>query len=150
MTGGSTCRYGLGVAGRKSEAVKAAQARLRQRVEGQLLVVEAFVRADEQVEAAQDRLKAVLAENEARVTAAEGDIGQAKRARAEMLAGLAAMVNDEDEAAVLVEVSVAEVRAAKRAVPVERAREAAAQASRRPTSPAANGARKPAAPAKTK
>jgi len=123
---------------------------LRQRVEGQLLVIEAFVRADEQVEAAQHRLKAVVAENEPRVTAAEGDIGKAKRARAEMLAGLAAIVNDDDEAAVLVEVPVAEVRAAKRAVPVERARQAAAKASRRPSAAAANGARKPAAPAKGK
>ena len=122
---------------------------MRQRVEGQLLVVEAFVRTDEQVEAAQDRLKAVIAENEARVTAAEGDIGHAKRARAEMLAGLAAIVNDDNETAVLVEVPVAEVRAAKRAVPVKQAREVAGQASRRPSAAAANGATKPAAPANT-
>jgi len=128
------------MAGRKSEAVKAAQARLRQRVEGQLLVVEAFVRADKQVQAARDRLKAVLAENEARVAAAEGAIGQAKRGRAEMLAGLAAMVNDDDEAAALVEVPLAEVRAAKRAVPAERARDVAAEASRRPSATAARGA----------
>ncbi len=150
MTDGSAVDTVWAMAGRKSEAVKAAQARLRQRVEGQLLVVEAFVRADGQVEAAQDRLKAVVAENEARVAAAEGDIGRAKRGRAEMLAGLAAIVNDEDEAAVLVEVPVAEVRAAKRAVPVERAREVAAKASRRPSGAAANGVRKPAAPAKAK
>jgi len=122
---------------------------LRQRVEGQLLVVEAFVRTDEQIEAAQDRLRAVVAENQARVAAAEGDIGQAKRRRAEMLAGLAAMVNDDDEAAALVEVSVAEVRAAKRAVPADRARDVAAMASRRP-GPAAKPATKPAVPAKAK
>jgi len=138
------------MAGRKSEAIKAAQARLRQRVEGQLLVVEAFVRADKQVQAAQDRLKAVVAENQARVEAAEEQIGQTKRGRAEMLAGLAAMVNDDDEAAALVEVGVAEVRAAKRAVPAERARETAAKASRRPLATASRGARKPAAPAKGK
>jgi hypothetical protein len=121
---------------------------VRQRVAGQLFVVEAFVRADEQVQAAQDRLKAVLVENKARVAAAEGDIGQAKRGRAEMLAGLAAIVNDDDETAALVEVSVAEVRAAKRAVPAERAREVAARAARRPAAAAANGAAKPAAKAK--
>lgn len=124
--------------------------RLRHRVEGQLLVIEAFVRADGQVDAAQDRLKAVVAENEARVKAAEEQIGEAKRGRAELLAGLAAVVNDEDEAAALVEVSVAEVRAAKRAVPAARAREAAARASRRPAGAAANGTRKPATPAQAK
>jgi len=138
------------VAGRKSEAIKAAQARLRQRVEGQLLVVEAFVGADEQVQAARDRLKAVVAENQTRVEVAEEQIGQAKRGRAEMLAGLAAIVNDDDEAAALVEVSVAEVRAAKRAVPVERARDVAARAARRPVAAAANRATKPVARAKGK
>ena len=100
------------------------------------------VRADEQVVAAQERLKTLVAENEARVAAPEGDIGQAKRGRAEMLAGLAAIVNDDDEAAVLVEVPVAEVRAAKRAVPVERARQVAAKASRRPSSAAAGSRRR--------
>jgi len=106
--------------------------------------VEAFVRADEQVGAAQDRLKTVLAENQAKVATAEEAIDQRKRERAEALAGLAVVVNDDEETAGLASVTVAEVRAARRAVPAARAREVATGAS------ASNRSKKPAKPAMAK
>jgi len=119
------------VSGKKSDAVLAAQAKLRQRVDRQLLVVEAYIRANQQVDAAQARLKAVEEENQARVAAAENEIGARKRERAETLAGLAVVVNDDAETAGLVELTVAEVRSARRSVSADRAREVAAKAARR-------------------
>lgn len=130
-----------GAAGRKSDAVLAAQARLRQRVEGQILAWRRSSGADEQVGAAQDRLQSVLAENQVKVATAEEAIVSRKRERAEALAGLAMVVNDEQETAGLAGVIVGEVRAARRAVPAARAREVAAQGS------ASNRSKKPAKPA---
>ena len=135
--------------GKKSDAVLAAQARLRQRVDRQLLVFEAFIRANQQVEAAQARLKAIVEENHARTAAAEEAIGARKRERAETLAGLAVVVNDDDETAGLVDVTVAEVRSARRSVSADRAREVAARAARRSAAPG-NGAKRPANPAQGK
>ncbi len=135
--------------GKKSDAVLAAQAKLRQRVDRQLLVVEAFIRANQQVDAAQARLKAIEEENQARTAAAEEAIGARKRERAETLAGLAVVVNDDDETAGLVDVTVAEVRSARRSVSADRAREVAARAARRTAAPG-NGSKRPANPARGK
>ena len=144
------------MAGKRSDAVQAARERLRRSLEGQLRIVQAFVGAEEDLVAAQERRKAVEAENEARISAvqaenqtrvaeAEESIRARKAARAEALAGLAVVVNDDEETAALADVSVGDVRAARRAVPAGRAREVAAKAGR-PTTAAAsrNGARKPA------
>ena len=144
------------MAGKRSDAVQAAHERLRERLEGQLRIVESFVRAEEQLGAAQTRrgaveeenqarLEAVQAENRARVAVADEAIRARKAERAETLAGLAVVVNNDEETATLVSVSPAEVRAARRAVPVERAREVAATAGKRSAAaPSTNGARKPA------
>ena len=60
-------RYRGAMAGKRSDAVQAAHDRLRQRLEGQLRIVQAFVRADEQLTAAQEARKTVEAENQARL-----------------------------------------------------------------------------------
>lgn len=144
------------MAGKRSDAVQAARERLRKSLEGQLRIVQAFVRAQEDLVGAQERRRAVEAENEARIRAvqaenqarvaeAEEAIRARKAARAEALAGLAAVVNDDEETAALADVTVGDVRAARRAVPVGRAREVAAKAGRSPTgSTSTNRARKPA------
>jgi len=147
------------MAGKRSDAIQAAHERLRERLEGQLRIVESFVRAQEQLTGAQKRrraveeenqarLEALQAENRARVSDADEAIRARKAGRAEALAGLAVVVNNDDETATLVNVSPAEVRAARRAVPVERAREVAARAGKRESAaPSTNGARKrPTAP----
>ena len=144
------------MAGKRSDAVQAARERLRRSLEGQLRIVQAVVRAEEDLVGAQERRKAVEAENEARISAvqaenqarvAEADevIRARKAARAEALAGLAVVVNDDEETAALADVPVGDVRAARRAVPVGRAREVAATAGRPgAAAPASsNGARKP-------
>jgi len=64
-----------------------------------------------------------------------------KTERAETLAGLAVVVNDDDETAALVNVSPGDVRAARRSVPAKRARDVAAKAGRR--QPSTNRAAKP-------
>jgi len=135
--------------GKKSDAVLAAQAKLRQRVDRQLLVVEAFIRANQQVDAAQARLKAIEDENQARTAAAQEAIAARKRERAETLAGLAVVVNDDDETAGLVDVTVAEVRSARRAVSADRAREVATKAARRSAAPG-NGSKRRPSPAQGK
>ncbi len=140
------------MAGRRSDAVQAAHDRLRQRLEGQLRIVQAFVRAEAQLTAAQDARKAVeaenqakldalAAENQARVAQADETIRSRKTERAETLAGLAVVVNDDDETAALVNVSPGDVRAARRSVPAKRARDVAAKAGRR--QPSTNRAGKP-------
>ena len=140
------------MAGRRSDAVQAAHNRLRQRLEGQLRIVQAFVRAEEQLTAAQEarkaveaenqaRLEALAAENQARVAQADEAIRSRKTERAETLAGLAVVVNDDDETAALVSVSPGDVRAARRSVPAKRARDVAAKAGRR--QPSTNRAGKP-------
>jgi len=133
------------MAGKKSDAVLAAQAKLWQRVDRQLLVVEAFIRANQQVDAAHARLKTIEEENQARAAEAEEAIGARKRERAETLAGLAMVVNDDDETAGLVDVTVAEVRSARRSVSADRAREVAARAARQSAAPG-NGTKRPANP----
>ena len=146
------------MAGRRSDAVQAAHDRLRQRLEGQLRIVQAFVRAEEQLTAAQDarktleaenqaRMQALAAENQARVAKADEAIRTRKTERAETLAGLAVVVNDDDETAALASVSPGEVRAARRSVPAKRARDIAAKTARRQAS--TNRAGKPT-PAGTK
>lgn len=156
MKGGCRCRYRGSVAGKRSSAVQAAHQRLRHRLEDQLRLVQAFVRAEEQVAAARERRKAVEAENDARLRAVQAEnearVGEAdealrarKAARAEALAALAVVVNDEDETAALVDVSAGEVRAARRAVPAERAREVAAKAGRSVGLATATGSGKPEA-----
>ena len=140
------------MAGRRSDAVQAAHDRLRHRLEGQLRIVQAFVRAEQQLTAAQEarkaveadnqaRLQALVAENQARVAQADEAIRTRKAERAETLAGLAVVVNDDDETAALVSVSPGEVRAARRSVPAKRARDVAAKAGRR--QPSTNRAGKP-------
>jgi len=140
------------MAGRRSDAVQAAHDRLRHRLEGQLRIVQAFVRAEQQLTAAQEarkaveadnqaRLQALVAENQARVAQADEAIRTRKAERAETLAGLAVVVNDDDETAALVNVSPGDVRAARRSVPAKRARDVAAKAGRR--QPSTNRAGKP-------
>ena len=140
------------MAGRRSDAVQAAHNRLRQRLEGQLRIVQAFVLAEEQLTAAKEarktvegeneaRLQVLVAENQARVAQADETIRTRKTERAETLAGLAVVVNDDDETAALVNVSPGEVRAARRSVPAKRARDIAAKAARR--QPSTNRAGKP-------
>ena len=142
--------------GKRSDAFQAAQERLRQRLDGQLRIVQAFVKATEQLEVAERRVRTVQEENEARVKAlqeenlvrvrqAEEAVRTRKGERAEALAGLAAVVNDDDETASLVEVSPAEVRAARRSVPTARAREIVAQAARKAPAASSNGSRRPPA-----
>ena len=142
------------MAGKRSDAVQAARERLRRSLEGQLRVVQTFVRAEEDLVGAQERRKAVEAENEARIGAvqaenqarvakAEEAIRTRKAARAEALAGLAVVVNDDEETAALADVSVGDVRSARRAVPAGRAREVAAKAGRSAAGASSNGARKP-------
>ena len=149
------------MASKRTAAVRAAQTRLRERLEGQLRAVDAIGRADEQVEAArqhlvnvradnQTRLAALRQENNARVTTAEETIGLRRQARAEALAGLAVMVNDDTETASLAGVAVSEVRTARKTIPVERAREVATAAARPKAAAAANGTAKPAPPARPK
>lgn len=150
------------MAGRRSEAVQAAHDRLRLRVEGQLRIVQAFFRAEELLTAAQEqraavdaenqaRLEAVQAENRARVAEADEAVRSRKAERVEVLAGLAVVVNDDEESAALANVSPGDVRAARRAVPADRARQVAAKAGRsQPAGPSTNGARKPAAPTPAK
>jgi len=150
------------MAGRRSDAVQAAHERLRDRLEGQLRIVESFVGAEEQLGAAQKRrraveeenqarLEAVQAENRVRVADADEAIRARKAERAEALAGLAVVVNNDEETAALVNVSPGEVRAARRAVPVERAREVAARAGKAKRGAASsNGARKTATAPTTK
>ena len=145
------------MAGKRSGAVQAAHERLRSRLEGQMRIVESFVRAEEQLEAAQRRVRAVQEENEARAKAVQEEnlvrVRQAEEAvrarkgeRAEALAGLAVVVNDDDETASLVDVSPTEVRAARRAVPAARAREVAAQGARKAPAGSSNGSRRSPAP----
>ena len=149
------------MASKRTAAVRAAQTRLRERLEGQLRAVDAIGRADEQVQAAQERLAGVRAdndarlatlrrENEARVAAAEDTISLRRLARAEALAGLAVMINDDEETASLAGVAVSEVRTARKTIPVERAREVATAAARPKAAAAANGTAKPAPPAQPK
>ena len=131
--------------GKRSDAFQAAQERLRQRLDGQLRIVQAFVKATEQLEVAERRVRAVQEENLVRVRQAEEAVRTRKGERAEALAGLAAVVNDDDETASLVEVSPAEVRAARRSVPTARAREIVAQAARKAPAASSNGSRRPPA-----
>ncbi len=150
------------MAGKRSEAVQAAHDRLRHRLEGQLRIVQAFVRAEEQLTAAQEarraveaenqtRLQALMDENQARVADADESIRSRKTERAETLAALAVVVNDDDETAALVNLTPGDVRRARRSVPAEQARKAATQASRRqPAAPTPNPARNPPAPTAAK
>ena len=70
------------MAGRRSDAVQAAHDRLRQRLEGQLRIVQAFVRAEEQLTAAKEARKALEAENQARLDALAAE-NQARVAQAD-------------------------------------------------------------------
>jgi len=138
--------------GKRSDAIQAAHDRLRQRLEGQLRIVQAFVRAEQQLTAALDarktleaenqtRLQALAAENQTRVAKADETIRTRKTERAETLAGLAVIVNDDDETAALANVSPGDVRSARRSVPAQRARDVAAKTGRR--QPITNRAGKP-------
>jgi len=89
-------------------------------------------------------MKTVIAENQAKVVAAEEAIHERKHERAEALAGLAVVVNDDEETAGLAGVTLAEVRSARRAVPAARAREVATGAW------ASSRTKKPATPARAK
>ena len=114
--------------------MQAAQDRLRNRVTNQMAVVKAYVEAEQQLDSAERRLLQLVAENDAKVAAAKEHIENIKRNRSESLATLAVLLNDDDETAALIAISVSEVHAAKRAVSEKRARQLAARAGRnRPT-----------------
>ena len=105
----------------RSLALQNAQARIRQRVEQQMALVSSYLASVSQIEAAERRLAAVHDECRTKVEAAEQVVAQRQRARLAALADLASVVNDDDETAEVIGVSVKQVKAARRAAAVDHA-----------------------------